>query len=569
MRKKDIITKLTVDNEIFTDQTDIANEFIKYFSNIGSDLDSRLPHNNLSPLQYITPNPHSFFLSPITITQCSQIIRSLKNTRTDVNAMPVKIFSSQYNSLAEPLTTLINASFSIGYFPKALKLARVTPVHKGGSKDDPSNYRPISSLPYLSKVFERCMTNKLTSFFDTFSIISKSQFGFQKNISTSDALFKLTEIIFKSLDSMKHHISILIDLKKAFDTMNHNILIQKLELYGIRQLPLKWIGSYLCNRSSCVGLGGTCSRQEFTNIGIPQGSIIGPILFLIYINDLPNVSPILDTTLFADDTTISVSDTNYDELIHKTNTELIKINDWTISNRLTVNVDKTETILVTNRPSAITQHSYVQLNGENIMFSPHCKFLGTFLDNKLNFDKQVTHIIGKLSRGAGILYKIKDQLPVQARINYYYGMLYPFMSYNILIWGSTYNRHIEPLFIQQKRIIRIIANAKFLDHTSPLFKKYEILKLNDIYKFHLLVHTHKAVSENVYNAPHDRNTRYRNLARPVDHRLTHTRHAVSHMGPKEWNKLPVELRNIVSLKCFKKHLKKYLMKDYDPDHAGT
>ena len=412
------------------------------------------------------------------------------------------------------------------------------------------------------------MTNKLTSFLDTFSIISKSQFGFQKNTSTSDALAKLTEIIYKSLDSSKHHISILIDLKKALDTMNHDILSQKLESYGIRQLPLMWIRSYLCDRPSYVGLGGTCSQQEITNIGVPQGSIIGPILFLIYINDLPNVTPSIDTTLFADDTTISISDTSYDELIQKTNMELIKIHNWTISNRLTINVEKTEAILVTNKTRDINEAT-VRLNDNNIMYSPYCKFLGTFLDNKLNFSKHITHVIGKLSRGAGILYKIRDQLPLQARISYYYGMLYPFMSYNILIWGSTYNRHIEPLVIQQKRIIRTIANAKFLDHTSPLFKKYEILKVKDVYRYQLLVHTHKAISENAYNTPHDRNTRYQNLARPVFHHLTLTQHAVSHMGPTEWNKLPSELRNIVSIKCFKKRLKTFLMKDYDLNQADT
>ena len=563
--RREVIQKLVIDDNTYTDPTDIAEKFIQYFGNIATDLDSKLPSNDLSPLHYISPISNSLFLNPITPIQCSLIIRKLKNTKSDINVMPVRIFSALHSQLSNPLSLLINTSFSLGYFPKSLKLARITPVHKQGPKENPSNYRPISSLPYLSKVFEKSMTNNLISFLDKFSIISKSQFGFQKNISTSDALVHLTELIYKSLDHKKHHISILIDLKKAFDTMNHNILLRKLELYGIRHLPLMWIESYLRDRPSCVGLGGAnISNINISNIGIPQGSIIGPILFLIYINDLPNISTNINTTLFADDTTISISDNSFNDLIQKTNTELAKIHDWTISNRLTINVDKTETLLFTNRPND-NNGNCIQLNETDINFTPSCKFLGTFIDNKLTFSKHINHILGKLSRGAGILYKIKDQLPTRARINYYYGMLYPFLSYNILVWGSTYETHITPLILQQKRIIRTITDAAYLDHTSPLFKNLEILKVRDIYRFQLLVHTYKDISNKPMHYNHDINTRNQNTIRSDFHRLTLTQHAVSYMGPSEWIKLPLELRSVDSLDLFKKRLKKYLIKDYDTD----
>ena len=563
--KKNAVSELKVDNMIYSDPSEIADQFNIFFNRIATDLDSQLIYNNKSPLDFVKRNisASQFFLPPITPSACATLIISLKKTKSDISTMPVKIFSSLHGILSIPIAQLINASIIQGKFPKVLKFARVTPVFKRGDKADPSNYRPISCLPYLSKIFERYITNQLSSYFLKHNIISNTQFGFQKGISTLDALINLSESIYNSLNRKNHYLSILIDLKKAFDTMNHAILLQKLELYGVRGLPLALIGSYLADRCSFVQLKDGISDVKTSNIGIPQGSIIGPFLFLTFINDLPNISELFKTYLFADDTTLSISNPDSEQLTLTANSELEKLFEWTISNRLTINVNKTELILFSNRNFS-KEENHIYLNENALNYSDNCKFLGVHIDSDMSFKTHINLVVGKLSRGAGILYKIRDSLPKEARLNYYYAMFYPYISFNAIIWASTYKTHLQPIIIQQKRIVRIISNAKIDDHCDPLFLNLGLLKFEDVFKIQLLVYMFKYVNNNTLSLIHDRNTRFNNLLRPGFHRLAKTQHAVSFIGPTLWNELPSTIKNVRSIGSFKSKLKEYFLNQYNP-----
>ena len=560
--KKQNVAKLIIDDVEYTDPSNIADHFNNYFSSVADQLDALLP-----PTDTYTPTGfgqvNSFYLSPLTEHECTKIIINLKVTKTGIDSMPVSIFKKIADLIAPILCMLINLSFDMGVVPNCLKVARITPIYKKGDKTKPTNYRPIASLPMICKVYERSMANRLISYFDRFSIISLSQFGFQKNKSTTDAILHLLEFIYPNINSSKITLNILIDLRKAFDTVNHKLLIRKLFMYGIRGVPQLWFESYLENRYQYVSVESKTSSIKPINIGVPQGSILGPILFLIYINDLPSCTDNLKTTLFADDTTLSIANKNYEDLIPQINRELSNVQDWIGNNRLTVNIEKTELMIISNKT---TNHNdnQIMFNNEYLKFTDCSMFLGLKFDNKLKFANNTNHLAGKIAKNVGLFSKIRHNLPEKARLNFYYSLIFPYLSQNIIIWGKAYGCHLEPLILLQKRMIRLITNSPFLEHTNPLFYRLKILKLEDIYTYFAGIYMHKSLKMGKYKTQHSLNTRNRNLAQPVFQYFTRGQQSISFMGPTTWNILPEDIRGIDSPSLFKSRLKRFLINQYAP-----
>ena len=553
--------KIFADANSDLDRLNIVNKFNDFFANIGNTLASQIPDSATSPIFPTDFNPHNFFIFPPTYDEISKIIMRLKTTRMPIDVLPVKILKKFCNILVIPITLILENSIQKGIFPEDLKIARITPIHKEDSFSEPCNFRPISSLSYLSKVYEKFFSIRLLKFCNKYSIISPNQFGFQHGISTTDALVRLTEDIYFALHNKQHFIAAIIDVKKAFDCVNHDILKSKLQQYGIRGTPLKWLESYLTDRKCFVEIGSHASRINTFNIGVPQGSILGPTLFLIYINNLPKISDTLQTQLFADDTIVSNTGSNIDVLTESTNEELCKLNDWTLANKLTIHAGKTKFLMFSNR---ITSRQNLNIKILNSVIHPidNCKYLGVYLDDRLNFKAHINYINSKISRHTGILYKIRDKLPKKARLDYYYAYIFPYLSYNTIIWGCAYQTNLTPLFLQQKRTIRTIANAGFRDHTDPLFKSLKILKVQDIYNFQLGCHMFHARDRGEYDTQTNYQTRGPNRALSAFRRTTTTQHAISFAGPKYWNSLPPDIRSINNYKRFRKSLKEHLLGKY-------
>jgi hypothetical protein len=432
-------------------EAEMSEIFNNYFSNIGSDLDADIPVSQGSPLDYVSSNMQSsFFVNPVSSNEISCIIANLKKTGSNENTLPVTLLIHARDILCVPISNIINSSFSEGKFPDVLKVAEIVPIFKAGLPNSVSNYRPISLLPPLSKFFEKCMVTRLMKFLIRYKILSPVQFGFQSKKSTSDAVLKFVEYIYQSLNNKSHALSILVDYRKAFDTVNYKILLSKLHAYGIRGLPLEWFKNYLHNRKQYVRVGSSFSSTKPISIGIPQGSVAGPILFILYINDLPNVSELFSTILFADDTSLTVSDNQYDSLINKTNSELDKIRDWTMANRLSLNVDKTHAMLFTNRTHSTTDQE-ILFDGVPISRCNVVKFLGVTIDKSLKFDHHINVTCKKISKSIGILHKLKSYVPSELMVNLYYSLVYPYIIYCNIIWGGTYSSHLHPLFLLQKK----------------------------------------------------------------------------------------------------------------------
>jgi hypothetical protein len=269
-----------------------------------------------------------------------KMIDNLKNCAVGWDLFPSSIFKENKNPLAKVLLHIINISLEQGIFPKELKMANVVPIFKSGDTDQIGNYRPVSLLSTVSKVFERIFYTRLLTFITEQHILYIMQFGFREGHSTQQAIIKLLESIIDNLDNGNYAAAIFLDFSKAFDTVNHQILLRKLNHYGIRGVGNSWVESYLSNRSQFCKFGGSKSNTSIISCGVPQGSILGPLLFLLYINDLGTIFQNLDTILFADDSNLISNGTSLSALELKINNDIPLLTNWLKTNRLSLNIKK-------------------------------------------------------------------------------------------------------------------------------------------------------------------------------------------------------------------------------------
>ena len=542
-RKKSNMIKLLVGGELVEDERTVAEIFRSHFSEIASSLRSNILQSNLCAASLVPISSSSFFLYPVTQDECSRIVRSLNNTKTDIDQLPVKIFKLHIDSISPILCKLINNCFIAGIFPSILKIATIVPIFKKGNPQLAENYRPVSILPYLSKVFEKCLYNRLFSFFLNNNIFSDQQFEFLPRRSTVEALSNFMEYQYNALNKNNYSIAVFIDFSKAFDTIDHEIFIDKLERYGVRGLPLQLIRSYLKDRTYRIRVRNVLSSEYICNIGTPQGSVLAPLFFLIYINDMPKFLENTHAILFADDTTLCFNNDCLNSAISMCNIELNRFANWCSANKLTINIDKTYYMLITNRfvPETVAE---IKLKDQVLNCTESHKFLGVYIDQKLKFKHHVTAISNKISKSVGIMFRLSPYISCTALLNVYYSLVNSYLMYCNTIWGGTYESHLYPLTILQKRCIRIVHGASFQAHSLPLFTSSNVLQVKGVHLYSLSCFIYKNYHLFSSNIPTNIYQLRRNLLAANFQRLNICQRSIYFAGIILWNSIPLQIKRL-------------------------
>ena len=371
------------------------------------------------------------------------------------------------NEIVKPLAYIYNLSISTGVVPSSLKLARVIPVFKKGDSTAMGNYRPISLLTCLSKVLEKLIFVRTTKFFNMHDLFYPLQFGFRENHSTTHALLTIVNKIASGIDKFEHTVGVFLDFSKAFDTINHEILLYKLNYYGVRGIALEWFRNYLDSRKQFVSIANTNSDTKMVNCGVPQGSILGPLLFLIYINDFCKSSSVLSFILFADDSNIFFSHKDPRHLLATINHELKQVSEWIKANKLSLNLQKTNYMLFSNIIDELPGN--IIFENTNIKRVSITKFLGVTIDKNLSWKEHVDHICKIISRNIGIINKVKYYFPTHILLNLYSTLILPHLNYGIVAWGNCADCLLNRILLLQKKAMRIICHADFRSHTDALF----------------------------------------------------------------------------------------------------
>ena len=413
-----------------------------------------------------------------------------------------------------------------------------------------------------------------------------SQYGFRENCSTQHAILDILNKIQNNIDKRFYSCGIFIDLKKAFDTVDHPILLYKLHYYGIRGIINDWFSSYLSVRMQSTQIGSIVSSKERIVCGVPQGSVLGPLLFLIYVNDMHRSSKEFDFYLFADDTNLLYAEKDLNKLEVVVNEELLKLCEWLNSNKLSLNVSKSNFVIFHPYQRKVYREVNLKIldnNSEQLVSlerKTYVKYLGVLIDGNLSWKYHINYISTKISKGIGIIARLRHLVPRATLLNIYRSLIEPYISYGLVAWGQAANAHLNKLVILQKRVLRLMYFTDYTSHSAPLFACSGILPIKMLY-FKLVasllhdIENHCAppnISELFTRTEqvHSYSTRssvaeslYINQAR-TNHLLL----SFSRVGAKIWNGIPPELRKLRKTR-FKRKLTHLLLKILETEEMNV
>ena len=515
-------------NGIAKGDVDMAKTFNKYFTSIATNLAKSFDNSSASPVRtYMTTPPSSTFnFRKVTPAEVLEVLNVLKNKSScGFDNISTNLLKRIFSPLVQPLTLIINQCITSGKFPSLLKQAKVLPLFKKNDRHDISNYRPISLLPAISKIFEKIIHRQIIDYFDTNPLLYQGQYGYRAEHSCELAALELMDRITQSLVTGKDPFCVFLDLSKAFDTLDHTILLEKLEFYGFNDISIKLCQSYLMDRTQYVVVNSSISECRKINIGVPQGSVLGPLLFCIYINDLPKASKIFTPIMFADDTTLLANVQDFPNLSHSPhiiNEELDKIWNWLTLNKLSLNISKTK-IMKFRIPPKKEIKFILTVKDKDIEQVSSFNFLGIVIEENLKWNAHQTMIANKIAKGVGVISRLKRFLNINILTNLYHTLVMSHVNYGLLVWGFGNNDRIYKL---QKKAVRNISLSKYNAHSEPIFKRLNLINLPDNVRLRVVLFYYKLYYGIVPlyfhdyipqtpNMVHSYNTRFNQLPIPV------------------------------------------------------
>ena len=576
------IQAVKIGNNNIHDKQHIAEAFNTYYLSIVEDLiknkiqphvDKNNVHNNYtnkdSSAYYFSQSTHKTYArikyTPVTTMEIENIIKSLKTKCSyGYDEISSKILKLSSPFIISPLNYIFNKVLSKGVFPDRLKYSIIKPLYKKGSRQELSNYRPISLLTSFSKIIEKIMQSRLLNHLNKLNILAKEQFGFRPKLTTDNAIFALTNEILNALNNKLIVGGIFCDIEKAFDSVNFEILLAKLQYYGIQGIDNDLYRSYLHNRYQRVSIYDTDTNSFFASNwarikhGVPQGSILGPLLFLIYINDFPQeISNSSKPILFADDTSILLRHSDFGTYNVNIQTVFESLNNWFKRNLLFLNLEKSHYIRFVSKNNSLTHLQISDISG-SISNVTHTKFLGLLIDSSLNWKTHIDHLVNKLSTACYAIRQIKPYMSQTTLLTIYYALFHSIMSYGIIFWGNcTYSSKV---FKIQKRAVRIIMGRGSRDSCRNLFKELNILPLQSQYILSLLLFVIHNLETFITNQEfHNLNTRHKSDFHLPQASLACYQKGVYFSGIKLYNSLPSNIKCASgNIDKFKKLLKTYL-----------
>ena len=498
--KKDYPEQFNLNGVHESNRIIIANNFNEYFTNIGEELASKITDPvGKSHTDYLhSPCESRLNFTTVNENVVAKIIESLKTKSScGDDGLSTKLLKEIKNEICSSITLIVNQMITTGIFPDSLKIAKIIPIFKKDDIEIIENYRPISILPAISKIFEKILSLQIHEYFQSKHLYYEYQYGFIKNRSTEQAALELIDRVITEIDKGEIPFNIYIDLSKAFDTLDHAILMDKLYYYGVQGTSLDLLRNYLVKRKQYVQIGEVKSDITYLSTGVPQGSILGPLLFIIYINDIAKCSNLLHTIIYADDTTLMGNISTFElrngrTLDENINFELLKLTDWLKVNKLSLNANKTK-LMIFHMPQRKLNPPIIKIDEIQLEPISNFNFLGIIINENINWSKHINKISYSISKTIGIIRKLKNVLPSSVLLTIYNSLILPQLTYGILVWGYKSNC----IFKLQKMALRAMTSSKYNAHTNPLFKKMHLLKVGDIHTVQQLKFFYKLTQNNL------------------------------------------------------------------------